>query len=43
MTDNEMINKVAKEIYNLFFFSLKRVHHEIATQINLMRVLLQKD
>ena len=37
-----MIDKVAKRAHNFSSFSSKRVHHEIVTQINLMRVLSQK-
>ena len=38
-----MIDKVAKKTHNLFSFLLKRMHHEIATQINLIRVLFKKN
>ena len=38
-----MIDKVAKKIHTIFLSLSKRMHHEIATQINLIRVLLRKN
>ena len=38
-----MIDKIAKKKYNFFSFLLKRIHHEIATQLSLMRILLQEN
>ena len=43
MINNEIIDRVAKETHNFFSFLLKRMHYEIAAQINLMRVLSREN